>query len=288
MEDNIKLKILKEARENIKDGNINKAEVLLRGYLDFNNKDEEVSVVLAKIYSSKGSFKEALEILKEQNPNYFCIFEELVKIYIKLQKYDKLYNLWKKNKDRNFQDLKTKKQIIKSKDFLRRTQILLKSFVNKNIETPETLNYKERQYLKYDYRKALEHIELRHTSPNNIPSENTGSIFFNHYDIEELLLAASRNIEFEKREIELTWKFSDTYIFKLKRAGRNEGNYKILNYFRVATIPNTNKIITMYPVSYRKPCNSCSLSNQDMLPILNPIVHTDRVYREKTYSINKK
>ena len=286
MENNIKITILNEVKESIESGDINKAEALLKGYLDF-NKDSEVAALLANIYTQRGDLKESLEILKSQDSNYFSVFKALSEIYIKLEKYDKLYNLWKKNKNRNFQDLKWEKDLIKVERYLRRVQVFLKLFVNKRIETPKKLDYQEQQYVKYDYNRALEHIELRHTSPNNNPNENTSSIFYSHYDLEELFLVATRNIEFEKREIKLKWDFSDTYIFYFKDIGRSETGLS-LNFFRVATIPNTNKIITMFPTFNRKSSSLCYLSKQDMLPICNSIVHTDRIYREKTYSINKK
>ena len=286
MGNDIKITILNEAKENIENGDIKKAEILLKGYLDFNN-DAEIATILANIYTGRGQLKEALEILKGQDSNYFCAFKSLSEVYIKLEKYDKLYNLWKKNKNRNFQDLKWEKDLIKAERYLRRVQVFLKLFVNKRIETPKKLDYQEQQYVKYDYNRALEHIELRHTSPNNNPNENTSSIFYSHYDLEELFLVATRNIEFEKRETKLKWDFSDTYIFYFKDIGRSETGLS-LNFFRVATIPNTNKIITMFPTFNRKSSGLCHISKQDMLPICNPIVHTDRVYEEKTYSINKK
>ena len=113
MENDIKITILNEAKESIENGNINNAESLLKGYLDFNN-DPEISSTLANIYTQRGKLKEALEILKGQDSNYFCVFKSLSEIYIKLEKYDKLYNLWKKNKNRNFQDLKWEKDLIKA------------------------------------------------------------------------------------------------------------------------------------------------------------------------------
>ena len=286
MENNIKKTILIEAKECIEMGKISKGEVLLKGYLDFNN-DPEISSMLAKIYIQRGDLKQALEILKNQDYNYFSIFESLSEVYIKLEKYDKLYNLWNKSKNRNFQDLKKDKDLKKGELYLRRIQVFLKLFVNKNIETPKELDYKEEQYIKYDYNKALEHIKERHTSIDNNPNENTTSIFYNHYDLEELFLSVSRNIEFKNREIKNKWDFSDTYIFYFKDIGRSEKGLS-LNFFRVATIPNTNKIITMFPTFNRKSSSLCYLSKQDMLPICNSIVHTDRIYREKTYSINKK
>ena len=286
MENNIKTTILIEAKECIEMGKISKGEVLLKGYLDFNN-DPEISSMLAKIYIQRGDLKQALEILKNQDYNYFCIFESLSEVYIKLEKYDKLYNLWKKSKNRNFQDLKKDKDLKKVELYLRRIQVFLKLFVNKNIETPKELDYKEEQYIKYDYNKALEHIKERHTSIDNNPNENTTSIFYNHYDLEELFLSVSRNIEFKNREIKNKWDFSDTYIFYFKDIGRSERGLS-LNFFRVATIPNTNKIITMFPTFNRKSSSLCYLTKQDMLPICNSIVHTDKVYRTKTYSINKK
>ena len=137
-------------------------------------------------------------------------------------------------------------------------------------------------------KKALEHITLRHTSKNNIPTKDTGTIFYKKYDLEELFLAISRNIEFEKREIKLNWDFSDTYIFRFANIGISDYDGRKLNFIRVATIPNTNKIITMFPTYNRKSSCLCSLQKEDMLSICNSIVHTDRVYRVKTYSINKK
>lgn len=287
MENNIKMTILKEAKECIEAGKISKGEALLKGYLDFNN-DPEISSTLANIYTQRGELKEALEILKSQDSNYFCVFKSLSEVYIKLEKYDKLYNLWKKSKNRNFQDLKKDKDLIKAKRYLKRVQVFLKLFVSKRIETPKKLDYKEQQYVKYDYNKALEHIKIKHTSFNDTPNDKTGSIFYSNYDLEELFLAATRNIEFKKREIKLKWDFSDTYIFYFKDVGRIDTNGLNASFFRVATIPNTNKIITMFPTFNRKSSSLCRISEQDMLPICNPIVHTDRVYREKTYSINKK
>lgn len=287
MEHNIKMTILDEAKESIENEDIRKAEVLLKGYLDFNN-DPEVSSILANIYTGRGELNEALEILKGQDSNYFCVFKSLAEVYIKLQKYDKLYNLWNKNRNRNFQDVITRTQILDAKYFLRRLQIFLKTFVRKKIETPSDLNYKEEQYLHYDYKKTIEHIQERHTSPNNRLSIKLGSIFFNYYDLEELLFSASRNIEFEKRMITLDYTFSDTYMFKFKNIGIDKYSRKRTNCFCVAAIPNTNKIITMYPVTNRKTDNCCTISRQDKLPICNPNVHSDRVYRAKTYSISKK
>ena len=124
MEDNIKMKILSEVKDNINNGDIKKAEVLLKGYLDFNN-DPEIASILANIYTGRGDLTEALEILKEQDSNYFCIFKSLSEVYIKLEKYDKLYNLWKKNKNRNFQDLKWEKELEKAELYLRRLQVFL-------------------------------------------------------------------------------------------------------------------------------------------------------------------
>src|SRR5699024_7120366 len=129
-----------------------------------------------------------LEILKSQDSNYFCVYKSLSEVYIKLEKYDKLYNLWKKNINRNFQDLKIEKDLKKTEQYLKRVQVFLKLFVNKRIETPKELDYKEQQYGKYDHKKALEHITLRHTSKNNIPTKDTGTIFYNKYDLEELFL----------------------------------------------------------------------------------------------------
>lgn len=287
MKHNIKMTILDEAKESIENEDIRKAEVLLKGYLDFNN-DPEVSSILANIYTGRGELNEALEILKGQDSNYFCVFKSLAEVYIKLQKYDKLYNLWNKNKNRNFQDVITRTQILDAKYFLRRLQIFLKTFVRKKIETPSNLNYKEEQYLHYDYKKTIEHIQKRHTSPNNRLSIKLGSIFFNYYDLEELFLVATRNIEFEKREIKVNWDFSDTYIFYFRNIGKINTNGENVSFFRVATIPNTNKIITMFPTFNRKSSSLCHVSKQDKLPICNPNVHSDRVYRAKTYSISKK
>lgn len=287
MENNIKITILNEAKESIENGDINNAESLLKGYLDF-NKDSEVAALLAVIYTQRGELKEALEILKSQDSNYFCVYKSLSEAYIKLEKYDKLYNLWKKNINRNFQDLKREKDLKKTEQYLKRVQVFLKLFVNKRIETPKELDYKEQQYGKYDHKKALEHITLRHTSKNNIPTKDTGTIFYNKYDLEELFLAISRNIEFEKREIKLNWYFSDTYIFRFANIGISDYDGRKLNFIRVATIPNTNKIITMFPTYNRKSSTVCSLQKEDMLSICNSIVHTDRTYRVKTYSINKK
>ena len=97
MENDIKITILNEVDISIKNGDMKKAETLLKGYLDFNN-DPDTATILANIYTGRGELKKALEILKGEDSNYFCVFKSLSEVYIKLEKYDKLYNLWKKNK----------------------------------------------------------------------------------------------------------------------------------------------------------------------------------------------
>ena len=287
MKENIKTTILKEVKESIEKGDIGKSEYLLKGYLDF-NKDAEVASFLANIYTRRGELKDALTVLKEQDSNYFCVFKSLTEVYIKLEKYEKLYNLWKKNKNRSFQDLKTKKDLEKSKLYLRRVQVFLKLFLDKRIDTPEEMTYKEKQYVKYSSEETLKHVMKRHYSIDNRPNINTGTIFYKKYDLEELLLALSRNIDFSKREIKLKWDFSDSYLFRFYNAGISDIDGNTLNYIRVATIPNTNKIITMFPTSNRKSSSLCRISKQEMFPICNDIVHSNKAYKVKTYSLNKK
>ena len=72
MEDNIKMKILSEVKDNINNGDIKKAEVLLKGYLDFNN-DPEIASILANIYTGRGDLTEALEILNKVLSVEVCV-----------------------------------------------------------------------------------------------------------------------------------------------------------------------------------------------------------------------
>ena len=277
---NIRQEILLRAKEDIKNGNIKGAESLLKGYLSCFHQDHEISTILAKIYDIQGLYSEAIAVLKNQDSNYFCVFEEQIKIYIRLGSYDKVYRLWKNNKDRNFQDLNTKSKLISARNFLQRTQVFLKS-IGKDIAIPNNLTYKEKQYLSFNYKKTLDHVKVRHTSKDNKPSSNTSSVFLNKYDLEELLLAVSRNIDFNKRELNLSWNYSDTYMFHFKNVGCST-TLQTLNYFRVATIPNSNMIITMFPAQKNQSSPICKLSETDLLPICNNIIHTDKVYKIKT------
>ena len=277
---NIRQEVLLSAKEDIEKGNIKGAEALLKGYLSCFHQDPEVSTILAKIYDVQGLYPEAIAVLKGQDSNYFCVFEEQIKIYIRLGSYDKVHRLWKNNKDRNFQDLNTKSKLTNARSFLQRTQVFLKS-IGKDINIPNNLTYKEEQYLSFNYKKTLAHVKVRHTSKDNKPNSNTSSVFLNKYDLEELLLAVSRNIDFSKRELNLNWNYSDTYMFRFRNIGRSV-NLQTLNFFRVATIPNSNKIITMFPAYINQSSPICKLSETDLLPICNNIVHTDKVYKIKT------
>ena len=274
---NIRQEILLRAKEDLEKGNIKGAESLLKGYLSYNHQDAEISTILAKIYDNQGLYSEALAVLKGQDSNYFCVFEEQIKIYIRLGSYDKVHRLWKNNKDRNFQDLDTRRKLDNAKNFLKRTQVFLKS-IGKDIAIPDNLTYKEEQYLSFNYKKTLDHIKERHTSKDNKPNASTSSVFLNKYDLEELLLAVSRNIDFSKRELSLNWNYSDTYMFRFRNIGRSV-NLQTLNFFRVATIPNSNKIITMFPTYTNHSSTICNLSETDLLPVCNDIVHTDKVYK---------
>ena len=274
---NIRQEILLRSQKELENGNIKGAESLLKGYLSCFHQDPEISTILAKIYDIQGLYSDALTVLKGQDSNYFCVFEEQVKIYIRLGAYDKVHRLWKNNKDRNFQDLNTRRKLDNARNFLKRTQVFLKS-IGKDIAIPDNLTYKEEQYLSFNYKRTLDHIKERHTSKDNKPSASTSSVFLNKYDLEELLLAVSRNIDFSKRELSLNWNYSDTYMFRFRNIGRSV-NLQTLNFFRVATIPNSNKIITMFPTYTNHSSTICNLSETDLLPVCNDIVHTDKVYK---------
>ena len=277
----IKRNILIEAQGNIKKGNIKTAKLLLKGYLAYENKDAEVSSILAKIYEQEGNLEEALAILENQNYRQFCVFEELIKVYIKLQRYDDVYKLWKKHEDLTFLDIKKRYQHKKVRVYLRRTQILLKN-LGKDVKAPPNLTYKECQYLNYDYIKTIKHVEARHSNTDDKPGKNNTSIFYQRYDLENLIVSAARSLEFEKRELKLDWTYSDTYIFKYNDIGCSN-NGTNLNYFRVATIPNTNKIITMYPVFKRVSSTPCYLNEKDSIAIYSTSVHSDKTYRFRKF-----
>lgn len=103
------------------------------------------------------------------------------------------------------------------------------------------LTYLERMIIDYDKKIALEHIS-EHKIKNK--KKLTHSLFYENIDINELYDYVSneiRNQDFIKLE------FADIYFVKYKNVGYIEND--ICNYIKVICIPNTKKIISMYPIN---------------------------------------
>lgn len=115
--------------------------------------------------------------------------------------------------------------------------------IDDNVEFKKGFSYLRRQIKKYSNDLFLEHIKKH----QNLNGNNTNMTFNNDFNINDVLLELEKIIPNEKHNNKDSYIFNN-YIFKYDNCGKN--NNKVLNYFEVVTLKDSNKFITMYPCSY--------------------------------------
>ena len=115
----------------------------------------------------------------------------------------------------------------------------LNIFFDINYETIK-YNYSLRQLIDYDIEDAMEHIIERHTK-----QAPDASLYREDVDIYKLFNNIRSMIEKKKKEEKMH--LNNSYLFNRKNIGA-----KGENYLFVVTLPDSNDIITMYPVRSRR------------------------------------
>lgn len=121
--------------------------------------------------------------------------------------------------------------------------------INKDNIDMSFLSYMEKQIINYEEEDLINHLR-KHLAEGNIDkSETNKNIFSPNFDLKRVLQEIKKYIPSDDKIISTA--LSDFYIFKYNDCGREEN--KITDYFKVICFHNTNKIITMLPISDR--CN---------------------------------
>lgn len=126
------------------------------------------------------------------------------------------------------------------------TLISMINITIRNID-PEKLKLSEHNYLfnqviEYNEEEAINHSK-KHEDFN---PENTKSKY-KLYEIKVEKLFKTLKEKFDLNRINIGSHFADIYIFKIARIGiSREETYT--DYLKVCVIPNTNKIISLYPI----------------------------------------
>lgn len=195
---------------------------------------------LAKVELAKGNFEKAEEYLshicvnKENVNSSYTVYYLLILIKFRLKKYDEaqyMINIIKDNIDLNYID---QKNVYFE---LRRIDLYIRN-ANKEIIELDDLVYTERQMVSYRDDDALRHITKHH-----ITNANT-SAFYENIDVNEVYEYAKEKI---KEETAIYDSMFDKYIIKYNNIGFNVKNGDNVNQLTILTLPDTDKIITMYP-----------------------------------------
>lgn len=224
----LKYKLIK-----IKDLYINKKyDALIKeasAYLNISPNEINVRFMRAKTYRNKGMFKEAIEDLKynlkfKDNAHSMA---ELYYIYYYLDMYKEALELLPqlyKNKYINATSLAVSEAVMKKK--------LGIPFKTKS-------NYAINQINNFDKQLSIEHIIAGHQKDVEGKSQ-----FHSNVDVTYLFDMVTQNLKNSKKaNIE---EMLEIHYFAISNIGSDEHN--VCNFVKVVVIPNTNNIISIYPI----------------------------------------
>ena len=209
-------------------------------YKNADTSDIKTKSNLAKLELAKGNFEKAEEYLshihvtKEDVKTSYTVYYLLILVKFRLKKYDEaqyMINIIRDNIDLNYAD---QKQIYFE---LGRIDLYIRN-ASKEIIEIDDLVYTERQIISYRDDDALRHITKHH-----LKNPHT-SAFYENIDINEIYEYAKEKI---KDEPVIYDSMFDKYITKYNNIGFNVKNGDNVNQLAILTLPNTDKIITMYP-----------------------------------------
>ena len=184
-----------------------------------------------KLEMKNKNYIEAVKYFNATDINDKVIYRDsvykLICCYIKLEQFQKAYDLIEKLEELDYSN--------KYEEHMNSMKIYLCQKLNIDCNI-KPCSYFEKQVVKYSSQRAIEHIKKHDNSIKNKHEKTT--LFSSNIDIEELYYSIVDKLD-ETTLFDNT--FADEYIISYPNVG--EG----IDYVRVITIPNTKKIITMYP-----------------------------------------
>ncbi|MBR6689855.1 MAG: hypothetical protein IKL65_00795 [Bacilli bacterium] len=203
-------------------------------FLDMYPNDINVRFMMAKSYRKLNRFTECIN-----NLNYILKLEldlhaltELYYTYYYLNMYEEAIELLPLIYDTKC--IKPHSVVI--------SELVMKKQLGMNVKIKEGTrsDYIKAQILNYNEESAFSHIE-EHLTEND---ENT-ALFNQKIDLKKLFDIIKENINHEKKVN--TEEFMELHYFAIPNVGYN--NQTISNFLKVVVVPNTNNILTMYPVT---------------------------------------
>lgn len=198
--------------------------------------EQNVLFMRAKSYRNLGMFDEAIKDFKT-NLNFeydsYSMFE-LYYLYYFLNKYEEAIELL---------PILYKEGIIKAYS-LSISELVMKTQlgIDMKVKKIDKHDYIKSQILDYNDDLAIEHIK-EHLNPN--VEDSSKSYFNNNLDLEYLYWLIRNSINNENK-VNID-EILEAHYFAISKIGFHNGN--ACNYLKVVVVPNTNKIITMYPIN---------------------------------------
>ena len=197
-------------------GNLEKAEKILNYVEEEYIKDEE--------FLCSPSFKKIK----------YNLFFTRIKLLSYQERYEELYNFYLENINLD-EERKLNSTWFYSK---KRTGRL-------NDEKRDVNSYLFKQIVRYEEEDFYKHVEKHLATPNRYLDEPNLTIFEESFPLREVVEEIKKYIPSDKR---LFWGFYDNiYYFKYDECGRVDK--RMVNYFKVVCLHNTQNFITMCPVS---------------------------------------
>lgn len=162
------------------------------------------------------------------------IFFTRVKLLCYQEKYEELYKFFVKNYNRM------------NSINLNGAWFYVEKKLGKLSEKKRDVNeYLFRQITKYDENDFFDHIKKHLSSYNENVENPNAAIFEENFLLKEVVEEIKKYIPSDKRL--LLGFYDDIYYFKYDGCGRSDK--KLVNYFKVVCLHNSQDFITMYPVS---------------------------------------
>ena len=185
-----------------------------------------------KAEKAKEYFEKVLSNTRIKDKYFACL--ELIFLEIREENYEKAYELYEKLKTMEYYEL-FKGTLFQLEKYL--------EYKTNRMENPNSISslYFFSQMMDYNEDKAIEHIKL-HLDENDKKDKHT--TYYNDVDVEELYHEARIRIKYINP---ISMEILDKYILEFNAPIGKINNLETRTA-RVLTFPNSDEIVTMYPV----------------------------------------
>lgn len=253
--------------------NINPTEAKIRfeEYIKSYPMDYSAYLYYAETYICLGEFSKAEKIInyienKVNNDKNFTFEKEKIIIFNNHKLYAKLKLLSYQNKYQELYSLCINNKKIINKLKLNHVLFWARKQIGKiNPYKRDTNQYLFRQIVKYKESDFLKQIN-KHKADNYEENFNIQGIFNSDFPLEKVLEETKKYIP--SKNCIYPGLFEDVYTFKYNECGRE--NNKLVNYFKVICLHNTDNILIMHPTQTGKYINYIDLNylNKKEEPII--------------------